>query len=70
MCFVCQEWEKQRLTSDEAMRNIGEILYSSKDQDQVDHLIDLSNRIIDKEVPLKEVDPSLDKQWTDENYGD
>jgi hypothetical protein len=66
MCLICVEWEKQRMTSKEAMKAIGEsLLHSNKVH--TEHLIDLSEKIISSEVPLNATDSEADALWTDEN---
>lgn len=69
MCLICQEWEREKLTAKEAMRNIGEALMGAKEEEK-QHLIDLSGRIIDKEVPSVVTEPEKDLDWWDENFGD
>lgn len=68
MCNICSDWEKQRLTTEEAMRNIGESLAGAKDEKAKQHLIDLSGRIMDQEVPMPERDEDLEKKWYDDTH--
>lgn len=70
MCIICQEWEKQRMTSKEAFRAIGEVLYGEKDPKKVEHLTDLSNRILEKEVPTSESNLDIDQDWWDHTHSD
>ena len=62
-CFLCIEWEKQKLTSEEAFRAIGEIIHTSKDQTQIDHIKELSERIISREVPVVESNEEADTNF-------
>lgn len=66
MCIICQDWEKEKLTSKEAMRNISEMISSTKNHPLTDHLLDLANRIIDSEIPFQDTNPDLDKKWQEE----
>jgi hypothetical protein len=68
MCIICKDWEKGKMTNREALRAIGEVGMS--DPSQVAHLLELSDKIISKEVP----DPSnsnaeLDEEWERKNRG-
>lgn len=57
MCLICTEWQKGNLTAKEAFRNLGEQLNVANEQDdldQVEHLVELSNKIMDSEVPYEE----------------
>jgi len=66
MCLICSDWEKEKLTVKEAMRNIGEILSGTTDPEKIEHLIDLSGRILDKDVPLRDSDVGMDANWEKE----
>jgi len=55
MCILCKDWELGKLTSKEAFRNIGEILISANDK-ELDHLFELSNRILDSDLDIKTED--------------
>lgn len=59
MCIICIEWEKQRLTSKEAFRAIGEMMTPQTQK----HLEELSEKILQKEVPLAEVNDQADQDW-------
>ena len=63
MCQLCVEWERQKLTSREAFSAINEMLETSQDEDYIQHLIDLSEKIIDSEVPSNELDTDEDTLW-------
>ncbi len=52
-CFICTEYELGKLTIKEAMVNIGEALISNDDEDDRDHLFDLSNRILDADLKIE-----------------
>jgi hypothetical protein len=67
MCTICTGWEMNRLTSKEAMRQITQALKKTKDKKKTRHLIELSGKILDKDVPMKDTDPYLDRNWHDEN---
>lgn len=67
MCKICSDWEKGKLTAKDAMRNIGEVISSASKKD-AKHLMDLSDRILDKDIPLKETDPVQDENWWKENH--
>lgn len=63
MCNICIDWEKQRMTSKEAFRAIGEVLHTSNDKSQVQHAKELAERIIQKEVPTTETNEEADGDW-------
>jgi hypothetical protein len=48
------EYEKGKLTSKEALANIGEMITSDKSEKEVEHFVDLANKILDKEFPFDE----------------
>ena len=68
MCMLCVEWEKQKITSKEAFGAISEMISTTKDKNQVEHLKVLSERIISAEVPETKADEELEKNWSDETY--
>ena len=72
MCLICSEWQKGKLTTQEAFRNLGEQLNAateSEDHDTVDHLVGLSNKLMDAEVPFEESDENLDRMWWEKTHG-
>ena len=69
MCMLCVEWEKQKMTGKEAFRAIGEMLIGA-DKEKTKHLMALSDKVLQKEVPMSETNPELDKNWTDNYYED
>lgn len=68
MCVVCKDWELGKLTAKEAFRNLGELINSTEDREERRHLFDLSNQLLDEEVPLNETDEELDAQWHKETH--
>ena len=57
MCIVCVEWEKKKMTSEEALRALGEMIVSpGNTQEQIAHFWDISDKIVDKEIPLEDDD--------------
>jgi hypothetical protein len=68
MCLICTEWQKGNLTAKEAFRNLGEQLNVANDEDDhetVEHLLELSNKIMDAEVPYEERDMQSEAQMED-----
>jgi hypothetical protein len=59
MCIICQEWEKQKLTSKEVFRAIGEMMTPENQT----HLEQLSEKILQKEVPETESNQQADEDW-------
>lgn len=70
MCIVCKEWKLGKITNEEALRNIGEMIGSEKNEKKKEHYWAVSDAVLDKEMNNKDPDPELDKQWAEENYGD
>lgn len=70
MCIICQEWAKQKITSKEAFGAIGEMLHTSKDPEQVKHLRELSDKILESEVPSGTVDNEIDGDWWNSTHED
>lgn len=57
MCIICLEYNKGKMTSQEALANIGETIDANQnDEDKVQHLFELANKIMDKEQPFEEWD--------------
>lgn len=59
MCIICLEWEKQKLTSKEAFRAIGEMMTPQTQK----HLEELSEKILQKEVPLTETNTEAEEAF-------
>lgn len=62
MCQLCIEWQKRRITPKEAYRAIGEML-TTADSEKVKHLTNLSNEIIESEVPETKPNSAADQAW-------
>lgn len=66
------EWQKGKLTTKEAFRNLGESLNVANEEEnfeQVEHLVELSNRLMDAEVPFEDSDEGLDRMWWEKTHG-
>lgn len=59
MCIICLEWEKQKLTSKEAFKAIGEMMTPQTQK----HLEELSEKILQKEVPLTETNADAEEAF-------
>ena len=67
MCIICKEWELGKLTSKEALRNLGEMILSSNDnKENPDHYYEISEKILDKEVPMMDTEEEMD-DWQEED---
>lgn len=64
MCIICRNLN--HLTSEEAMRNIGEMLIGAN-KEHSKHLMDLASRILDKDVPIVDADSDMDENWEREH---
>jgi len=51
MCIICIEYSKGKLTEDEALRNISEMILTSEDLDdeQIDHLLDVEDQLLNNQ---------------------
>jgi hypothetical protein len=61
--MLCIEWQKERLSSKEAFKAIGEMINSTTDQKKIAHLMELSDKILSKEVPDGETDSDIEQDW-------
>lgn len=66
MCIVCLDWQKGKLTSKEALRNLGELI--NTDTDKKDHYWRVLDQIMESELPVMEADSDLDKAYWDETH--
>ena len=66
MCVVCKEWEAGKLTSEEALKNLGELMSSDKKKSA--HYEEVVEKILDKEVPVNDPDEELDQSWHEETH--
>lgn len=70
MCVVCKEWQAGKLTSKEALNNLGELINAAGEEGvETMHYWEVTSKILDKEVPVGESDEELDKSWHDEIHG-
>lgn len=46
MCIICREWEKGKLTTQEALRAMGEELLMQKTDKELEHFDELLGRIL------------------------
>lgn len=59
MCILCAEWIKGSMTSGETLRNIGEKMEDPNNtEEDMEHLLNLSGKIMDREIPFEEDDES------------
>jgi len=57
MCVVCTDWLKGKMTSEEALRALGEMIETDFNNGKSNgHYYDVVDKILDKEVPLNEND--------------
>jgi hypothetical protein len=71
MCLVCKDWIAGKLTSKEALSNLGELIGMKGEADldpKIRHYYDAVNKILDKEVPLSQNDEELDQSWHEETH--
>lgn len=67
MCVICKEWQSGKLTTQEALRNLGELMVSASLAGKA-HYDDVVEEIMNKEVPMALVDEELDQKWHEETY--
>ena len=58
MCRVCDDWENDLLTPEEAFKRIKSEMVGA-DMKETRHLLELSDRILDVDMPFEELDPKL-----------
>jgi len=58
MCMICTEWELGKLTNQEALKNVGEAIESTQSQKKIEHLLELTDKILDKDMATKYDEPS------------
>ena len=51
MCMLCVEWESGKLTNLEALKNAGEIMMYSEDEQEIAHIDGVVTKILEKEFP-------------------
>lgn len=44
-CMICLDWEKGKLTNSEALRNLGEFVHLSEDLGELEHYLELEERL-------------------------
>lgn len=67
MCLICLEWEKGKLTTKEALKNIGE--YINSEDTNKNHYLELAEKILNKELPYSEYDDTM-VSLDDDNFGE
>jgi hypothetical protein len=69
MCKICIDWEKGKMTSREALRAAGEIMYGTNEKN-AEHAAEVVEKIMAKEVPSgTDPDPELDAEYERKNRG-
>lgn len=52
VCMVCTDWLKGKMTSEEALRALGEMIHTKGEySEDSQHYLDIAGQILDKEVP-------------------
>lgn len=55
MCVVCTDWLKGKMTSEEALRALGELISADdNDEGKKRHYFDTVDKIMEDEVPFNE----------------
>lgn len=68
-CMICNEWTKGSMSSKEALANIGEMIGDPNNtEEDVEHLLNLSGKIVDKEVPFEEDSDSSPLEFLDDLF--
>jgi hypothetical protein len=71
MCLLCVQWEKEKMTSKETLSALGEMLDTEEDEKKREHLYDLADRVINKEVPYSDMNSDyledMDFELSDED---
>lgn len=62
MCAICTKWKKKEITAKDIMEEIGKALKNANPK-KSDHLMALSSKILDDEVPMTESDAAADAKW-------
>lgn len=63
MCKICIDFEKGKMTSREALRAAGEIMYGTNEKD-AEHAAEVVEKIMTKEVPSgTDQDEELDAEY-------
>lgn len=62
MCIICVEINRGSLTVREAFRNLGEMIETAESEEDKDHLWEVSNRLLDLEVPMEDLDKQLNRE--------
>lgn len=66
MCVICDNWVNGKITSKEAFKALGELIENNKlSISESEHYFELSEKILDSEVPVRNSDIELDKTYQD-----
>lgn len=68
MCNICKLWEEKKITSREAFALIEGSIHLSPFNPSKNHLLALSSRILDKDVPMNEINPELDAKFWNQTH--
>lgn len=68
MCCVCVEWQAGKLTTKEALQNLGEMIQS--EDKLAEHYFSAVREILDSELPASVSDDDMDASWHKETHGD
>ena len=64
---MCVEWTKGKLTSKEALRNLGELINVGEETEK-DHYWGVIDKIMESELPTNETDEDLDAAYWNETH--
>ena len=68
MCIVCKDWKSGRLTNQEALKNLGELINSIDEHSKENlHYVDLYEKILDNDLSIEDLDKNID-YWYNEPY--
>ena len=67
MCSICDDLKNKKIDSKEAFKRIGDALQNATPK-IAGHLMSLSDKILDSEVPMSEKDEDLEKKWHEESH--
>ena len=68
MCQICDDWVEGIITTKKALELFGKGIDKAKKRSDTDHLYELMDTILDKEVPVAPVDKEAERFFWEQTH--
>lgn len=68
MCQICKDLKDKKLTSYQAYEALGKMAQGKLTKEQREHILEVSDKILEGEVPVYQVNKEVEEAWHNSMY--